>query len=68
MACISARTIPDYVDGYGKVQRFSGVSRESREVVFASVRSISEQTLTHAGCATARRCPFITTCVTAIIC
>jgi citrate lyase subunit alpha/citrate CoA-transferase len=44
MASISARTIPDHVDGYGKVQRFSGVSREPREVVFASVRSISEQT------------------------
>jgi citrate lyase subunit alpha/citrate CoA-transferase len=44
MASISARTIPDHVDGYGKVKRFSGVNREPREVVLAPVRSISEQT------------------------
>jgi citrate lyase subunit alpha/citrate CoA-transferase len=44
MASISARTIPDHVDGYGKVKRFSGINREPREVVLAPVRSISEQT------------------------
>src|SRR6266702_1200444 len=44
MASVSARTIPDYVDGYGKVQRFSEVSHEPREVALAPVRLTSEQT------------------------